>query len=102
MTDQTVLETKNAILQCEVSKPNVPVTWYKNGIPIIAEMRVEPTTLGTTQLLTIYHTKLEDAAEYSMKVCDDVTSARLTIKGVWLNESLCLDREHAIVCCKSK
>ena len=70
------------MLQCEVSKPNVPVTWYKNGVPVVPQMRVETTTIGTIQLLTIYHTTMDDMAEYSMKVCDDVTRAVLTIQGV--------------------
>ena len=67
--------------ECELSKPNEVVKWFKNGKPIKTNANYKAKVDGNTYKLTIAKANLDDTAEYSLKVDDATTKAPLTVTG---------------------
>ena len=70
-------------LECELSKPDQPVKWFKNGKEIKPDKKREiiPKVDGTKYTLTIPKTLKDDTAEYSVKCGDQETKGKLTVEG---------------------
>jgi len=85
---QTV-EGQTTEMSCELSKPGQKVTWLKDGAELQLDDRCEAVVDGCTHRLTIRNATLEDEAEYTVKLTDDVsTKATLWVEGT-----------SGIICC---
>ncbi|KAK7507540.1 hypothetical protein BaRGS_00001475, partial [Batillaria attramentaria] len=73
LSDQTVMEYQPITLECTVSKPDRPATWYKDGAKLTPSDRLKITAKDKQHTLTIDRAAPDDEAEYSIKV-DDFTS----------------------------
>ncbi|XP_030583398.1 obscurin [Archocentrus centrarchus] len=76
---QTVMEGKSVLFSCEVSSPNVPVTWKKDNT-VVEEGRYIVKKKGPTHTLEIKKLYLEDAGEYSCITRGKKTTAKLTVR----------------------
>ena len=74
-------EDETVALECELSKPDQPVKWYKDGKEVVPSENVEVITEGTKQKLVIKGAKPEDAADYTVRLGNLSTEASLTIDG---------------------
>ncbi|XP_041423263.1 obscurin isoform X2 [Xenopus laevis] len=68
-----------AVLQCEISKVNVPVEWRKGSKIIIHGGRYEISMNGSVHTLCIKDLTSEDSEEYSCSAQSEATSARLQV-----------------------
>ena len=75
-------ETETFTFDCELSKPNKKVTWYKGEQSIsLDDSHFTISNDGYKYSLTLHECTLDDGAEYTLR-CDDVsTTATLTVKG---------------------
>ena len=78
---QTV-EGQSVEMTCELSRPSQPVTWLKDGVELVADERCRVEVDGCQHRLVIQNATLEDEAEYTVRLTDDVTSkATLWVEG---------------------
>ena len=84
LKDTTVPEEQSVTLECELSKPDQKVKWFKNGKEIKPDKKrgIQPKVKGTKHSLTIPKTQRDDAAEYTVKIGDEETKAKLTVEGM--------------------
>ena len=82
LKDTTVTENESVTLECELSKPDKKVKWYKNGKLFKPVKGVDVTAKGTVHKLTIPKSTVEDGAEYTVKFGDQSTSGTLKVEGV--------------------
>ena len=70
-------------LECELSKPDQLVKWFKNGKEIKPDKKrgIIPKVEGTKHTLIIPKTVTDDTAEYSVKCGDQETKGKLTVEG---------------------
>ena len=87
LTEQHVEEHKASYFTCEVNKPDVSVTWFKNDKEIVPSQKHQLLDEGTTHKLIIIDTDKSDVGEYSVVVCDKKSSAKLHLDGKIINLS---------------
>ena len=77
------VEGQTVEMSCELSKPGQKVTWLKDGVELKPDDRCEVVVDGCVHRLTIHNATLEDEAEYTVKLTDDVsTKATLWVEGI--------------------
>ncbi len=82
LKDQTVSERDSLRLECEVSKPNQTVKFFKNGKEIkINNKRYKLLSKGNSHKLQIVGANLDDSGSYSAKIGDEQTHCQLLVKG---------------------
>ena len=81
LKDTVIKESETVTLECQLSKPDQKVTWYRNGKAITPDEHIAISADGVMHTLTINNSVLEDGAEYSVKCGDQTTSAKLTVEG---------------------
>ena len=83
LKDVTILEEKGVTLECELSKPDKKVKWFKNGKEVKPDKKRGITTKveGIKHTLHIPKSLTDDTAEYSLKFDDQETKGRLTVEG---------------------
>jgi titin len=69
-----------AAFQCELSKANVPVTWYKDGEQIRKNPRYSIETEGRIHRLTVKHVENADEGTFSCLAKNVRTSGKLSIQ----------------------
>ncbi|KAL7882204.1 hypothetical protein AOLI_G00090530 [Acnodon oligacanthus] len=79
--DIKVTEKKKAIFECELSEPNVQVTWMKDGQELEKSERHKFSTDKYIQRLMIQTVRMSDAGEYSVVAGSSVSKAHLTVEG---------------------
>ncbi|MCI4378776.1 hypothetical protein PGIGA_G00219550 [Pangasianodon gigas] len=79
--DIKVTEKKKAIFECELSEPNVQVTWMKNGQELEISERFKVSTDKYIQRLMIQTVRMSDAGEYSVVAGSSMSKAHLTVEG---------------------
>ena len=75
-----VLESKSITLECEVSKPDRPAKWLKDGQPLDPthfDVRVE----GTKHFIVIPSASLDDGGKFTIKVENAESTGTITVKG---------------------
>ena len=84
LKDVTVPEEESVTLECELSKPDQKVKWFKNGKEIKPDRKrgISPKVEGTKHTLTIPKTLKDDTAEYTVKIGDEETKGKLTVEGM--------------------
>lgn len=70
-----------ARLRCEISVSKAEVEWRKDGALLHSSSKYEMWQDGTLRELRVHHLEPGDAGEYSCKVGDQTSSAKLTVKG---------------------
>ncbi|KAK2920120.1 hypothetical protein Q8A73_002324 [Channa argus] len=65
IADLTVKAKDQAVFKCEVSDENVRGTWYKNGVEVKPDARINITHIGRIHKLTIDEVKAEDEGDYT-------------------------------------
>ncbi|XP_039975946.1 myosin-binding protein C, cardiac-type isoform X2 [Xiphias gladius] len=65
IADLTVKAKDEAVFKCEVSDENVRGTWYKNGVEVKPNARINITHIGRIHKLTIDDVKPEDEGDYT-------------------------------------
>ena len=76
------VEGQTVEMTCELSKPGQKVTWLKDGVELQPSDHCELVVDGCVHRLTIRNTTLEDEAEYTVKLTDDITTkATLWVEG---------------------
>lgn len=81
LTDQTVKEDEKVILECELTKPNVPVKWLKSGKEIKPDKRITVSMDQYLHQLVIAEATLEDAAKYRCIAGDVSTDCTVKVEG---------------------
>ena len=76
-----VTEGKTAVLCCEISSANVPVTWKKNDRTVEPGGRCIIRKEGFTHSLEIQAVSREDAGEYCCITRGKKSTARLIVRG---------------------
>lgn len=84
LENQAVMEGKSVLLSCEVSNPNVPVTWKKDNTGIEDGGRYIIKKKGPTHTLEIKKLSVEDAGEYCCISRGKKTTAKLIVRGRWI------------------
>ncbi|XP_008290272.1 obscurin [Stegastes partitus] len=77
---QALMEGKSALLSCEVSSANVPVSWKKDNVVVEEGGRYIVKKKGPTHTLEIKKLNLEDAGEYSCISRGKKTTAKLIVR----------------------
>ncbi|KAA8595722.1 hypothetical protein FQN60_011013 [Etheostoma spectabile] len=65
IADLTVKAKDQAVFKCEVSDEKVKGTWYKNGVEVKSDARINITHIGRIHKLTIDEVKPEDEGDYT-------------------------------------
>ena len=81
LKDQYTKEFEHVEFECEISKPDRQVAWYKNGEEVPMDARIEITVDGCIHKMIINEAYTEDSAEYTVKIGDQQTSAKLVVEG---------------------
>ena len=83
LKDITVPEEQSVTLECELSKPDQKVKWFKDGKEIKPDKKrgIVLKVDGSKHTLTIPKTLKDDTTEYSVKCGDQETKGKLSVEG---------------------
>ena len=88
LQDKSVPEHATVTLECELSKPDVKVTWMLNGAELTLGPKYETIDEGTIHKLVIHDVSPEHVADYTVKVAVKVgelmSTAHLSVEGMTL------------------
>ena len=87
LTDVKITERETASFEVELSHPNVPGTWIRNGIQLKPTNHFRMSAKGQVHSLTISNLSVEDTGTFVFCVDNQKTSARLVVKGRWLKDT---------------
>uniref|UniRef100_A0A8C4IVH4 Obscurin n=1 Tax=Dicentrarchus labrax TaxID=13489 RepID=A0A8C4IVH4_DICLA len=79
--DISVPEKEKVTFECEVSRTNADVKWFKDDVELKPGKNFGIHSLGRKRTLVINKCTPEDAGTYICRTTDDNTSAKLTIHG---------------------
>ncbi|KAH9498303.1 hypothetical protein Btru_006488 [Bulinus truncatus] len=82
LSEQTCKEGETVTFTCEVSEANLPATWFKNGKELLLSDLVIASVDNKTHTLTLKNTPLDAAAEYTIRIKDKESSARLNVEEI--------------------
>ena len=82
---------QDVTLQCEVSKPNLPVRWLKDGRPVDETAKIKMRSSDTQYSLLIHDANHDDKGEYTVLVKGITSSAKLAIQ---VKPALKLDKKY--------
>ncbi|KAL7874925.1 hypothetical protein SRHO_G00058950 [Serrasalmus rhombeus] len=77
--DVKIPEKEKVIFECEVSRPNADVKWFKDDEELKPGKKYGMHSQGRKRSLIIQKCSYEDQGLYIMKTTDDNTSAKLTV-----------------------
>ncbi|XP_072253989.1 obscurin-like protein 1 [Leuresthes tenuis] len=80
LTDVKITERETASFEVELSHPNVPGTWIRNGIQLKPTNHFRMSAKGQVHSLTISNLSVEDTGTFVFCVDNQKTSARLVVK----------------------
>nr|XP_023657553.1 titin-like isoform X3 [Paramormyrops kingsleyae] len=95
--DIKVTEKKKAIFECEVSEPNIPVTWMKDGQELEISDRFKVSTEKYLHRLMIQTVRLSDAGEYCVVAGSSTSKAHLTVEGRDVRITEPMEKEITVV-----
>lgn len=81
LVDIKTTERETASFEVELSHPNVPGTWIRNGIQLKPTNHFRMSAKGQVHSLTISNLSVEDTGTFVFCVENLKTSARLVVKG---------------------
>ncbi|XP_035994193.1 obscurin isoform X15 [Fundulus heteroclitus] len=80
IVDINVPEREKATFECEVSRNNAEVKWFKDDVELKPAKNVAIHSLGRKRTLVINKCTPEDGGTYICRTTDDNTSAKLTVQ----------------------
>ncbi|KAM7380834.1 hypothetical protein PAMP_004106 [Pampus punctatissimus] len=80
LTDIKTTERETASFEVELSHPNVPGTWMRNGIQLKPTNHFRMSAKGQVHSLTVSNLSVEDTGTFTFSVENVKTSARLLVK----------------------
>uniref|UniRef100_A0A668A7J7 Obscurin, cytoskeletal calmodulin and titin-interacting RhoGEF b n=1 Tax=Myripristis murdjan TaxID=586833 RepID=A0A668A7J7_9TELE len=97
MMDISVPEKEKVTFECEVSRSNADVKWFKGDMELKPGKNFSIHSLGRKRTLVIQKCAPEDQGTYICRTSDDNTSAKLTVHG---NSKLLFVqcRKHSVRC----
>ncbi|KAI8481976.1 hypothetical protein Bbelb_402770 [Branchiostoma belcheri] len=84
LQDQEILESEEAVFECEISLAKREVTWYREDQQIFPGDKYEMVTEHKVRRLKVKDGRLADEGEYSCIFGDQKTTANLYVKAVVL------------------
>ena len=81
LESQEVKEGETLFLNCELSKPGVPVQWRKGRVLLRPGGKYEMKHIGCEVQLRIYDTSPQDKGDYTCSTGDQQTTAFVQVKG---------------------
>ncbi len=81
LKNEQAVEENSVSFTCQLSKPNQPVQWLKNGSTIKQSVKYKISSDGSNYTLTIPKATIQDAAEYKVQLGDIESSAKLIVSG---------------------
>lgn len=78
---QEVLAGLPLVLECQVSPPDAPVHWRKDGEAVVPSQVLAICSEGCSQRLHIAAAALSDSGVYTCHAGDDAASFRVTVRG---------------------
>ena len=85
LTEQTCNEGETVTFKCEVTESDLPATWFKDGIEVNLSDQIIASVDGKTHTLIIKDTPLDAEAEYTIKIKDKESKAKLNVQGKFCN-----------------
>ena len=85
LKETEIIEGASVTLVCEVSREDAEVTWFKDDIQIAPDESHAIIAEGTFRRLSISKAKVDDEAEYTVKMGEKTTKAMLWVEGVCLH-----------------
>ena len=86
LEDQTVEEESTATLECEVSRENAEVRWFRDGQDIRKTKKYEMIVDGRKRALLIHDCTLDDSRTYTCDAKDFKTSCFLNVEREYSRE----------------
>lgn len=80
LEDVTVTEDETATFTIELDKEDALVKWFKDGKELPLNDRIQSSIDGKRQTITIKKAKPSDMGEYSVKVGEQTSKAKLTVE----------------------
>lgn len=80
LKDVTVTEGQPFTLECELSKPDVPVRWLKDG-ELLASDRCKLIVDSCVHRLEMPQSVLDDEADYTIEVRDKSSKCMVLVEG---------------------
>ncbi|KAM9710754.1 obscurin isoform 10-T10 [Menidia menidia] len=80
LIDLKTIERETASFEVELSHPNVPGTWIRNGIQLKPTNHFRMSAKGQVHSLTVSNLSVEDTGTFVFSVENQKTSARLVVK----------------------
>ncbi|KAI7798029.1 putative obscurin, partial [Triplophysa rosa] len=80
LQNEVTKEGGQAVLSCELSKPNAQVDWRKGRVILKPDEKYEMKQEGRIVKLLIHNVEASDAGNYSCKTKDSESTAELTVK----------------------
>uniref|UniRef100_A0A8B9EVW0 Obscurin, cytoskeletal calmodulin and titin-interacting RhoGEF n=1 Tax=Anser cygnoides TaxID=8845 RepID=A0A8B9EVW0_ANSCY len=81
LVDASVTQKDKVTFECELSRPNVDVKWFKDGKELQQSKKVGMVSQGNKRSLIIHKCEYEDQGTYMCKAAEDKTSATLKVHG---------------------
>ncbi|XP_030053285.1 obscurin isoform X2 [Microcaecilia unicolor] len=81
LEDLRVPEKEKVTFECELSRDNAEVKWFKDGLPLRPSKKIGIISQGRTRRLIIHKCEYDDHGTYMCDAVDDKSSANLTIQG---------------------
>ncbi|XP_068862353.1 obscurin isoform X16 [Aphelocoma coerulescens] len=79
LADVSVTQKLKATFECELSKPNANVKWFKDGKEIRQSKNIGIISQGNKRSLIIHKCEYEDQGTYTCQAAEDKTSATLKV-----------------------
>lgn len=86
LTDTTITEKESVVLECEVSKPNKPARWYKDGKELKQSDNIKFTSFENTHRMIVKSATLDDEAEYTVEIDGQKSPAHLYVEGKFVGD----------------
>ena len=89
LQDTSVTEFETATMECELSKSNVKVTWFKDGAELKKSERIEMKSKDRKHVLTVHNAQMSDNAGIKVVAENAESSANLIVHGEYW-EGFCI------------
>ena len=71
-------------LACEVSTPQLPADWFKDGVPLVASSSCLISRNGTEHMLSLPEVGPADAGQYTCRVAGKAAMAEVVVEGLYI------------------
>uniref|UniRef100_A0A672MDI5 Obscurin like cytoskeletal adaptor 1a n=1 Tax=Sinocyclocheilus grahami TaxID=75366 RepID=A0A672MDI5_SINGR len=80
-SNKSAMELDPVVLTCELSRPDEPAYWFKDGVAVLQSDNITIQSEGTMKRLIIRSAALPDAGMYTCQAGDQTMSFSVNIKG---------------------